>query len=383
MELIRAQPLNEVASRLPLGSAWRRKRAILTEMARVLAVLHRAGFVHRDIKPSNVLLRAGWENAPQGNVVLVDMGIAKVIESTGAITVHGAVMGTAAFVAPELFLNPAGSSQAMPAADVFSWGVVAWMLLFGQHPTGLAMAAPSHHYPLVYERGNQTWLSPPAAEALSRGMSDVALVTAAVRALREDPAQRFRDGSDLLGSLAQWGPPTNLSMSLGAVPHTRLELGPSAASTSPRQAAAQMGGYTRVGLPLGSAPWAAPGVYPAGQVHAATPPRVAQQAPHGVPWGCLIPSLGVLLLSIVVAVVYLPGFGRPPAHTTANTATLPAVEPQPTSTPTQEPTQPSCTTSAPSGCSSFYPYLYCGNDQMWCHACPQGSSKDQSGNCSY
>ena len=68
---------------------------ILEEVLDALAAAHRSHLVHRDIKPENVLL------ATDGRVKLADFGLARAgTEVTSTTT--GTVLGTVAYLAPEL-----------------------------------------------------------------------------------------------------------------------------------------------------------------------------------------------------------------------------------------------------------------------------------------
>jgi len=82
-------------------------------LSRALACVHRAGVVHRDVKPSNILFDG--ESMPR----LADFGMSRVLDGAG-ITRSGAVVGTAAYLAPEQVVG----DSAGPAADVYALGLV-------------------------------------------------------------------------------------------------------------------------------------------------------------------------------------------------------------------------------------------------------------------
>ncbi|MBO3084179.1 Stk1 family PASTA domain-containing Ser/Thr kinase [Cellulomonas fengjieae] len=88
-----------------------------------LAAAHRVGLVHRDIKPENVLL------ATDGRVKLADFGLARAVTEVTSTTT-GTVLGTVAYLAPELVVR--GVSDAR--TDVYACGILLFEMLTGRQP---------------------------------------------------------------------------------------------------------------------------------------------------------------------------------------------------------------------------------------------------------
>ncbi|MEV7246502.1 serine/threonine-protein kinase [Streptomyces sp. NPDC093248] len=90
-------------------------------LAEALAHVHRAGVLHRDVKPSNILLDA--QNRPY----LTDFGISRALDAT-ASTQDGALVGTAAYMAPEQVTG----RRVEQKADVYALGLVLLECLTGR-----------------------------------------------------------------------------------------------------------------------------------------------------------------------------------------------------------------------------------------------------------
>ncbi len=98
---------------------------LLSDIADALDYVHQQGIIHRDIKSSNVLLDA------EGNCYVADFGIARTTSDATQLTSTGNVLGTADYVAPELF-EP--HRRADELSDQYSLGILAYEMITGKMP---------------------------------------------------------------------------------------------------------------------------------------------------------------------------------------------------------------------------------------------------------
>jgi serine/threonine protein kinase len=96
---------------------------ILQQLADALQFAHEHGITHRDIKPSNVLLAEGM------HVYLADFGLAKSGKEQQNLTQSGLLIGTPAYMAPEMM-----DGSATPASDIYALGVLLYRMVTGQTP---------------------------------------------------------------------------------------------------------------------------------------------------------------------------------------------------------------------------------------------------------
>ncbi len=150
---------------------------ILQQLADALQFAHEHGIIHCDIKPSNVLLADGWY------VYLADFGLMESGRERWSVSQSGFMVGTPAYMAPEVMDGPATS-----ASDIYALGVLLYQMLTGQLPfqadTPLAIVWKHVHEEPV----------PPSTlnPALSSAIDGVIL-----RALEKDPGKRFETPREL------------------------------------------------------------------------------------------------------------------------------------------------------------------------------------------
>jgi len=104
---------------LRVGEALRVTECVLD----ALAAAHRTGLVHRDVKPENVLV------ASDDRVRVADFGLARAVTEVTSTTT-GTVLGTVAYLAPELVQHGASDAR----TDVYATGVMLFEMLTGRQP---------------------------------------------------------------------------------------------------------------------------------------------------------------------------------------------------------------------------------------------------------
>lgn len=97
------------------------------EILHGLAAAHRSGVIHRDLKPENVLV------TPDQTLKIVDFGLARAISEI-SMSSTGSIMGTVAYLAPEVALH--GTSDAR--TDIYAVGIMLYEMLTGTVPGGQA-----------------------------------------------------------------------------------------------------------------------------------------------------------------------------------------------------------------------------------------------------
>jgi len=144
MELVEGEDLSQRIARgaIPLDEVL----PIAKQITEALEAAHEQGIVHRDLKPANVKVR------PDGTVKVLDFGLAKAMDqgsgigdqgsgirdrggaansptiTSPAMTMHGMILGTAAYMSPE----QAAGKPVDKRSDLWAFGVVLLEMLTGR-----------------------------------------------------------------------------------------------------------------------------------------------------------------------------------------------------------------------------------------------------------
>jgi serine/threonine protein kinase len=97
----------------------------LLQVLQALRAAHAQGVLHRGLKPENLLVD------PQGNVQVSDFGFARIVERDQVIRQVYVGMGAVAYMAPEMFTDPASAG---PHVDIYALGIVFYEMLTRKVP---------------------------------------------------------------------------------------------------------------------------------------------------------------------------------------------------------------------------------------------------------
>ena len=91
------------------------------QMLKGISEAHQLNILHRDLKPANIIVNK------KGNVKIMDFGIARISSAT-RITAQNKVIGTAEYIAPEIYLG----KEPTKVSDLYSIGIILYELLSGK-----------------------------------------------------------------------------------------------------------------------------------------------------------------------------------------------------------------------------------------------------------
>ncbi len=157
-----------------VGFDLNRKLDILVQVCKGLSYAHKNGVIHRDIKPANILIDK------EGNALVTDFGIAQFYEEgkgEDELTKEGIVMGTFAYMSPE---QKSGSKNVTASSDLYSLGVMMYLLFAGRKPEG-RFKLPSEHN-----------------ASLPEGLDGVV-----VKCLETDPNDRYKSADEVKNHLLE------------------------------------------------------------------------------------------------------------------------------------------------------------------------------------
>src|SRR6266487_5462742 len=185
MKFVEGGQLDEVVRRTPISI--RQAVELIAKVARTVHHAHEHGILHRDIKPGNILLDVN------GEPLLTDFGLARLLESESTITQTMEVLGTPSYMAPE---QAAGNNAAVNGnTDVYGLGAVLYQLLTDHPPFAGGTTYETIKLVLDTEPRQPRLLNP----KIDRDLSTICL-----KCLEKDPQRRYSSALALAEDLEHW-----------------------------------------------------------------------------------------------------------------------------------------------------------------------------------
>jgi len=122
-------------------------RTYFIQMIEGLKACHDGGIIHRDIKPQNLLMDANYQ------LKVTDFGLSKLCKDADSAVMKTHYVGTRGYQAPELLKR----KKYGKACDIFSAGVVLFILLTGYPPFEQAVKSDKWYSPLAQRDSEKFW----------------------------------------------------------------------------------------------------------------------------------------------------------------------------------------------------------------------------------
>jgi eukaryotic-like serine/threonine-protein kinase len=200
IEYVDGEPIDRYCTSRQLD--LRTRLRLIVQVARAVAFAHAHLVIHRDLKPSNILVDA------QGEVHLLDFGIATLLEVRGAsgglqsqsaLTRQMGVLLTPEYASPEQVRG----ERAITASDVYSLGINICELLTGRRPYQVEAVDQISLAAAILEAPATPPSSLAAEPALCRTLRGD-LDSIVLKALRKKPQERYATVAELADDIERY-----------------------------------------------------------------------------------------------------------------------------------------------------------------------------------
>ncbi|MGD0682892.1 MAG: serine/threonine-protein kinase [Terracidiphilus sp.] len=190
MEYVDGLPLDAWCEREQLS--LRQRLEIFLLVCSAVEYAHRQLVIHRDLKPANILVTAN-DGVPK----LLDFGIARLIQTAGEEQHPTTRMLTPECASPEQVRG----ERMTTANDVFSLGVLLYVLLTGSHPFATPGSNPLETLQAICEEEPRV---PSSIAPIWRRDLHGELDAVILQAMRKNPAERYPSVRELADDIRAW-----------------------------------------------------------------------------------------------------------------------------------------------------------------------------------
>jgi len=179
------------------------KLLLMTKIADIINNIHSEGIFHRDIKPENILFSRDADlvtndktptlnntSAQNISVKLGDFGTVRWVKSYTS-KYDAIIIGSQFYMSPEQIYHPENLDQ---RTDIYSFGLVCYELLYGEHPKNLDPNTPSFLDKLARE-APKAQTPPPQFE----GLHDIIM-----RCLLRTPQERYQSMAEVVSQMRDY-----------------------------------------------------------------------------------------------------------------------------------------------------------------------------------
>lgn len=184
MELVEGRDLRSILEergKLPADEAV----DMFQQICLALEAAHGVGILHRDLKPQNVM------REDTGRVVVMDFGLARMIDSDDGMTQTGALVGTLDYMSPEQALG----KELDQRSDIFALGLIGYEMFTGSMPFRAESMVAS-----LLKRTQQRAV--PLSEVDKNIPGTLSNIIA--KCLEKDPINRYQNAEELEADIRSW-----------------------------------------------------------------------------------------------------------------------------------------------------------------------------------
>ena len=194
MEFVEGESLRSALNRVG-GFPFRKTLDLVLQICSGLKEAHAQGIVHRDLKPENIMIDA------QGNVKIMDFGIARSMEAVTKLT--GSMVGTPAYMAPEQVAGKPVDYR----TDIYSLGLIQYEMF-----TGTAAFRADNAVAVALKQMRESPVPPHEIDP----QIPVGIERAILKCLEKEPEKRFQSIAELEGALQHQRIPSTTALAAAA-----------------------------------------------------------------------------------------------------------------------------------------------------------------------